>query len=109
MNILCKIGIHKFKVIQNWIPDIKAPIVTEFHICLKCLKCGREKGNIRLIWNGECMVNAEYTPTAPAAAPRRSLIQVLRNQQQMIQLEQQQQNREQIMYNARPIRHGVFN
>lgn len=35
--------------------------------------------------------------------------QILRNQQEMIQLEQQQQNREQIMYNARPLRKGVFN
>jgi len=40
MKLLCKLGFHKWAVVQRWIPSFTAQIVTEVWDDKECLRCG---------------------------------------------------------------------
>ena len=40
---LCWIGLHDIRTAHRFVPDINAPIVTEFHFKVWCERCGMVK------------------------------------------------------------------
>lgn len=40
-KILCKLGFHKFKIDDEWIPSFDAPVIRKCILSYKCNRCGR--------------------------------------------------------------------
>lgn len=56
MNFLCKIGIHKKKCKQVFVPSIYAKIVTEYDFSVYCQRCKKVIRKDHNIWNGTTFV-----------------------------------------------------
>jgi hypothetical protein len=66
--VACWLGIHDVKTASRYVPDISAPIVTEFHFSAWCKRCGKVLEETHDYWDFE--MNKMVRKTGPNAKLR---------------------------------------